>query len=277
MQLPALRFWGVVMPADGQMSVPTPMPWTSESALFAAALLDAEQVAPNFLTSASGVNDPRRFAVYKNNVTVSLVRALQSNFPAIVKLVGEEYFSALARVFVTNHPPKSRILAHYGAEFPSFLAAFEPLAAYPYLADVAQTEQFWREAYHEADALPVALERLATVDAQEVAHLRFEAHPAARFFKSNYAAGSIFSANHNDAEHAPIDPAKGEYVLITRPHFECALRILNAADGAFVRGLLSGETLKQSAEMAAATGEAFDLSASISGVLQAGAFSDFSI
>jgi Putative DNA-binding domain len=259
------------MPVNLQMS------WQNGAVLFAASLLDAERDAPNFLTSANGVNDARRFAVYKNNVTVSLVRALQSNFPAIVKLVGEEYFSALARVFVTNHPPKSRIMAQYGAEFPAFLAGFEPLAAYPYLADVAQLEQIWREAYHEADAKPVTLDQLATVPATDVAALRFTAHPAARFLQSRYAAGSIFSANRSDNEHRHIDAAKSEYALITRPHFDCALRILNGAEGAFVSGLLNGETLQGSATKAMATGEDFDLSASIAGILQAGAFSDFSI
>ncbi len=264
-------FWGVAMPIDLHMS------WQNGAALFAASLLDADRAAPNFLTSAGGVNDPRRFAVYKNNVTVSLVRALRSNFPAIVKLVGENYFSALARVFVTNNPPKSRILAHYGAEFPAFLAAFEPLSVYPYLSDVAQLEQLWRQAYHEADATVVALDQLATVPPADVAALRFKAHPATRLLQSRYAAGSIFSANRSDAEHAPIDAAMGEYALITRPLFECALRILNGAEGAFVSGLLNGETLQGSAEMAMTTGEAFDLSASIAGILQAGAFSDFSI
>lgn len=259
------------MPAKLQMS------WHNASTLFAASLLNAERAAPDFLTSASGVYDQRRFAVYKNNVTVSLVRALQSNFPAIVKLVGEEFFTALARVFVTNHPPKSRILAQYGAEFPGFLATFEPLAAYPYLSDVAQLEQLWREAYHEADAAPVALEQLATVPATDVANLQFTAHPAARLLNSHYAAGSIFSANRSDAQHSDIDPAKGEYALITRPQFECALRILNGAEGAFVDGLLHGETLQDSAEKAVASGEYFDLSASIAGVLQAGAFADFRI
>jgi Putative DNA-binding domain len=253
------------------------MSWHDTSTVFAASLLNAEQAAPDFLTSFSGVNDQRRFAVYKNNVTVSLVRALQSNFPAIVKLVGEEFFTALARVFVTNHPPKSRILAQYGAEFPGFLAAFGPLADYPYLSDVAQIEHLWREAYHEADATPVTLEQLATVSATDVAGLRFKVHPAARLLQSHYAAGSIFSANRADAEWAPFDAAKGEYSLITRPHFECALRILNDAEGAFVNGLLNGATLQDSAEKAMATGANFDLSASISGVLQAGAFTDFSI
>jgi hypothetical protein len=251
--------------------------WITHAQAFAAALLDADKPAPDFLTSASGVNDQRRFAVYKNNVTVSLVRALESNFPTITRLIGSEYFTALARIFVEKHPPKTRILNQYGAEFAGFLAAFEPLADYAYLGDVARLEQFWREAFHEADAAPVAVSELGQVAPHDIASLRFKAHPATRLLRSHYAAGSIFSANRSDNEYASFDPAKGEYALITRPHFECALRILDLAQGAFVSSLIAGETLGEAAEKAAATDEHFDLASNISDVLQAGAFCEFSI
>jgi Putative DNA-binding domain len=271
MQPLASRCWVVVMPAELQT------PWHSDAARFAASLLDAEQPAPEFLTSASGINDARRFAVYKNNVTVSLVRSLEANFPAIVKLVGDEYFTALAHVFVEKHPPKTRVLAQYGAAFPAFLQAFAPLFEYPYLCDVAQLEQLWREAFHEADALPIAHEQLALIAPDDIASLRFIAHPATRLLHSKFAAGSIFSANRSDGAQREFDPAMGEYALITRPHFDCALRILNAADGAFVNSLLSGETLQEAIEHAIATREDFDLASSISGILEAGAFCEFSI
>ncbi len=251
--------------------------WHSTASVFAASLLDAEKSSPDFLTSFSGNNDPRRYAVYKNNVTVSLIRAMESNFPAIQKLVGDEFFTPLARVFVEKHPPKSRILSQYGSAFAEFLDAFEPLADYPYLGDVARLEQFWREAFHETDAEPISNEQLATVTPEDVASLRFMAHPATRLLCSKYAAGSILAANRSDTEYPSFDPAKSEYALITRPSLDCALRILSRADGAFVTSLLAGETLQEAIEHALTTGDAFDLASGISGVLEVGAFSKFSI
>ncbi len=271
MQLLLSHCWGVVMRADVSKS------WDKDASKFAASLLDAERPAPDFLTSYSGGNDARRYAVYKNNVTVSLVRAMQSNFPSIVKLVGDEYFAALARLFVEKHPPKTRVLAQYGAAFPAFLAAFAPLEEYPYLSDVAQLEQLWREAFHEADAAPLMTEKLAAVSPDDVALLRFVAHPAVRLLRSQYAAGSIFSANRRDGDYPPVDPSKAEYMLITRPHFDCSLRILNAAEGEFVTSLLAGKTLQEAVEEAANTGANFDLASSISGILEAGAFCEFII
>ena len=251
--------------------------WGADAALFASALLDADKPAPGFLTSMSGVNDARRYAVYKNNVTVSLIRAMESNFPAIVRLVGAEYFTALARVFVEKHPPNTRILAQYGAVFPAFLAGFEPLAEYPYLSDVAQLEQYWREAFHETDAEPITPEQLASVAPDDLPSLLFKVHPATRLLKSKYAAGSIFSANRRDGEHPSFDPANGEYVLITRPHFDCAVRILNLAEGTFVDTLMQGEILQEAVEKAAFVDASFDLASNISGILEAGAFCGFCV
>jgi hypothetical protein len=251
--------------------------WEGHAKAFASSLLDAEKSGPDFLTSFSGNTDPRRYAVYKNNVTVSLIRAMESNFPAIQKLVGDEFFSALARLFVERHPPRSRILSRYGAAFPEFLDAFEPLAEYPYLGDVARLEQYWREAFHEADADPVSTEQLATVAPEDVAALRFTAHPAARLLHSRYAAGSILAANRQVADYPPFDPAMSECVLITRPSLECVLRILSPADGAFVTSLLAGETLQEAAQNALATGNGFDFASGLSVILEAGVFSEFSI
>src|SRR5260370_20802436 len=63
---------------------------------FAAALLDSGRAVPSGLTSWSGALPVRRFAIYRNNVVTSLVRALAARFPATSKIVGEEFFAAMA-------------------------------------------------------------------------------------------------------------------------------------------------------------------------------------
>lgn len=66
--------------------------WADIAPQFAAGLLDPERPAPGFLTSFTGQADPRRYAVYRNNVIVSLIQALAANFPSIERLVGDEFF-----------------------------------------------------------------------------------------------------------------------------------------------------------------------------------------
>ncbi|NWG24643.1 MAG: putative DNA-binding domain-containing protein, partial [Pseudorhodoplanes sp.] len=95
---------------------------------FARALLDPARGVPPGVIAHTGHRIQKRFAVYRNNVTASLVTALRTRFPVIEKLVGDEFFAAMARVFVLENPPRSPILAEYGDSFPSFLERFAPMA-----------------------------------------------------------------------------------------------------------------------------------------------------
>lgn len=251
--------------------------WVEGAPVFAGGLLDPDMPVPDFLTSVRSGNDPVRYAVYRNNVTVGLVRAMEANFPSIVRLLGNEYFVGLARLFVRNHPPRTRMLFEYGAEFAAFLDTFEPLAAYPYLGDVARVETAWREAFHEADAVALTLQALGAIAPEQVIHLCFEPHPAARLVRSRYAAGSIFVANRQAEEPSGIDPTKAETVLVTRPEFDCAVRILDAAQGQFAGHLLAGKPMGVAAEAAFELDAGFDLAGAISGLVGAGAFAGFSL
>ena len=89
---------------------------------FAEALLDADQPIPYGIAAHNAAVPARRFAVYRNNVVASLVKALKSRFAVVEKIVGEEFFAAMARVFVKERPPRSPLLATYGDYFPACLS-----------------------------------------------------------------------------------------------------------------------------------------------------------
>ena len=67
----------------------------------------------------------RRFAVHRNNVVVGFVNALRSRFPVVEKIVGEEFFAAMARVFVSSD---RRLAAarDLWRRFAAFIATFAP-------------------------------------------------------------------------------------------------------------------------------------------------------
>ncbi|HMQ58656.1 MAG TPA: DNA-binding domain-containing protein, partial [Rhizobiaceae bacterium] len=67
---------------------------------FAAALLDPRQTRPVEVTAHSGKRAEKRFDVYRNNVTFSLMRALADIFPAVKRIVGDRAFDEDARAYV---------------------------------------------------------------------------------------------------------------------------------------------------------------------------------
>ena len=95
---------------------------------FAAAVLDAGAPIPPGLVGPDGKPSARRFAVYRNNVIVGLSESMKITFPAVARIVGEEFFLAMARAYVVADPPRSPMLLEYGDGFPDFVERFPPAA-----------------------------------------------------------------------------------------------------------------------------------------------------
>jgi hypothetical protein len=235
---------------------------------FVGGLLDPNRPVPLDIKG----RPPKRYAVYRNNVTVGLVRAMEANFPAIRRLLGEVYFAGLAQEFVQRHPPRSPLMFHYGAEFADFLEQQDDLSTYPYLADVARLEQLWRAAYHGGDAAILVPAVLAACAADELMAMALVPHPAMRLIASRCAVFDLFRTNREAHESASTDPAPPQNVMLTRPHLDVQLHLLGPVDYAFVAALSSGLPLGAAADAAEAASSSFDLAAILARLMQAGAF-----
>src|SRR5215475_14376749 len=92
---------------------------------FSAALLDPEQPIPSVVAGPEGKASAKRYGVYRNNVTVSLIDALAEVYPAVQRLTGVEFFRAMARFHIRAMPPTSPLLFEYGRDFPAFIESYE--------------------------------------------------------------------------------------------------------------------------------------------------------
>jgi hypothetical protein len=236
---------------------------------FAHALIDADRPVPVGVTAHTGERPARRFAVYRNNVVVSLVEALRVRFPATERIVGDEFFAAMARVYATTEPPRSPLMMTYGDGFADFVAAFPPAADLPYLADVARLEAARTRAYHAADATPVGAERLAAVAADVLELARFTLHPSVEIVRSAFPVVTIWAMNAGETEPGTIDDWSGEDALVSRPDLEVLVRALPAGGAAFLDALKAGAPLPAAAAAARAASADFDLVANLAGVLAA--------
>src|SRR5262249_26604143 len=133
------------------------------AAEFAAALLDPERATPALVAGPNGKAAAARYAVYRNNVTVSLINALAAVYPAVQRITGADFFRAMARLHVRATPPTSPLLFEYGRDFPDFIAQYEHARTMPWLADVARIERAWLDAYHAADAASLRAEALGAL------------------------------------------------------------------------------------------------------------------
>jgi hypothetical protein len=239
---------------------------------FAPALLDTDRPAPSLVSGPNGKAARNRYNVYRNNVTVSLIDALAAVFPSTMRITGVDFFRAMARFHVRATPPSSPLLFEYGHDFPDFIEQYEYARPVPWLADVARIDRAWLDAYHAADAEPLASRALASTPAEGLANTILTPHPAARIVRSRFPAVAIFAANRSDDPVGRIETSGPEDALVTRPHLEVMVRLLPPGGAVFLTNLIVGEPLGVAAAAALAESPDFDLSANIVGMLAAGAF-----
>lgn len=237
---------------------------------FAAVLLDQDVPVPAGITSWTRERPAKRFGVYRNNVAAGLARALAARFPAAERIVGAEFFAAMARAFVLRHPPSSPVLLTYGDDFADYVERFEPAAALPYLPDVIRLENARARAYHAADETPLAPDRIAAIRAKWLGDLVVDAHPSATVMRSAYPVVTIWAMNAGEAELGPIDDWTGEDALVIRPHLNVLVHRLPPGGATFLQRLIAGSTLGSAVEAAMNETQDFDLTANLAGLLGAG-------
>ncbi|WP_417259299.1 DNA-binding domain-containing protein [Celeribacter sp.] len=228
---------------------------------FIAAALDPTAPVPNGIVGADGHPTTKRFNVYRNNIVVGLKDALATGFPAVKSLVGDAFFDAMAGECVRQSPPTSPLMTEFGAAFPAFIATFPPAASLPYLADVARLEWAMRQAYHAADAAPVAADRLTD---PEAFFARVTLAPAVQMVRSAYPICDIREA----AFGGPAPKGGAQDALITRPEFDPIVTPFPSGTAAVIDALHAGETLGAAIEHAP---QSLDLTSFIGALLSGGA------
>lgn len=239
---------------------------------FSAALSNPDRETPAEVAGPHGKAAVKRYNVYRNNVTVSLIEALAATFPAVRRITGEDFFRAMARFHIRETPPTSPLLFDYGRDFPAFIACYEHAQAMPWLADTARIERAWLDAYHAADAPPLAPEDLALVPQDRLAEVVFEVHPATRLLRSDFAAVTIFAANRADGPIERIDASIAEDALVTRPADDVVVHRLPPGGAVFLLALIGGRPLGEAAAAGFEAEPFFDIGACIASMLEAGVF-----
>ena len=188
------------------------------------------------------------FAVYRNTVLKGCIDALQANFPAVSRLVGDKWFRAAAVVYARAKPPLDSRLLDYGAGFEDFLAQFPPAAELPYLPAVARLDRFWTEAHAAADGTPLNPQMLASLKPEALACTALCPHPAARWYWFTAQPIRSLWQNNRSSEVPPIDGPElvweSEGILMSRPRGEVIWTRLDAGGVAFLDACARGDAIE---------------------------------
>jgi hypothetical protein len=216
----------------------------------------------------------RRLALYRGNVIAAASRALQSAYPVVAEIVGDEFFAGSALAYWRDQPAEGGDLGDYGAGFAGFLARFEPARAMPYLADVAALEWRVHRAHFAADAASFSLAQLARRRQPDQACLALQ--PAAALLATEHPAVAIWQAHqHLDAAALGSALAAGaQLAMIARPQLQVTVQAVDAPTFALLLALQRGTPLGAAAEAALGIDPHFDLATTLAMIERAGVLSE---
>lgn len=231
-----------------------------QQALLAALWADDAEVAIKniapyaVLARAGGLNDSatrlrRGLLAYRSHGRELAVRALQSAYPVLARLLDEDNFAPLARAFWQALPPKRGDLACWGDALPQFVQRLPQLASEPFLADVARVEWALHSASTAADAsTDVASFGLLTT--HDALGLSLCLSPGLACVASDWPLVSIILA-HQAAEPdlqqaaASLRAGVGEIALVWRQGFKARVREASPAEAPLLVALQAGQPLGQ--------------------------------
>jgi hypothetical protein len=249
------------------------------------ALLDGEPDRAVPLIVAGGIAPEHALSVYANNARTNFIESLMSSYPAIRRLVGDDYFLATARGFHARHPSRSGDLQPAGTRFAQYLSELHGDDEFRYLSEVARLEWLIQETLLAAEHGPLDLAKLGAVAAVDYDDLRFYLHPSARLFASEFPCVRIWEANvGSDAEPELIDLGSGpDRALLVRNRGQLKCHRLNHGELGFLQSVHAGERFAAAVENgvnrsehdAARGNGAFDAVAAMQRFVLAGAIVDF--
>lgn len=216
------------------------------------------------------------FAVYRNTIFKGCVDALAANYPAVQRLVGDEWFQGAALAYVHEHMPDDASLIAYGHGFPDFLAGLDGARELPYLPGVAAFDRCWTEAHLAAD--DALLDTGDLHAALAAGHdVRLKLHAATRWhWVASHPSYSIWNANRDPDTALPVElDWHGEGGLLTRPESQVRWRSIGVGACRFLEACRSGTGVAEAATLALDSEPGLDVATMLGELIQAGAFTSF--
>lgn len=246
---------------------------------FASALFNPGSSKDAPAIRADGVSPAVRLSFYRTNVFENYRKALASTYPAVEKLVGPGFFEGLAQEYTRRFPSHSGDVGQHAQHFAEFLSRHPIAKQLPYLTDVARLEWDIESCFNEAQCAPLSLQRLAAVQPEQCALLRFMLAPSCRLLSSRYPIDRIWrlcQSTTDTDERVDLDSG-GVSLLVYRVGYAVTTELLSPAQLAMLTALSSGYDFTGAFDYARSIEAAFDPGAFLDHFLANGVLADFTL
>lgn len=224
---------------------------------FLAALFDDE--VPGLLDSiaGNGLAPEARLRIYRRSCNEIQTAALRTSYPAVLALVGRDWFDQAAQRYRSRYPSHSGNLQGFGAHFADYLEPIPAGRTLPYLADVARLEWLRQQTILAADSQALTFDNFMTCLDGAGESLRVGLRACVHLLSSQHPVLTIWRFALDPHGDLALDD-QGENVLLWREDGEVVMTAVDSATFAYVTALAAGASLNEASMRAAAFDDGFD-------------------
>lgn len=151
--------------------------------------------------------------LYRNNFYISCKDYLAKSFQSVELLVGEEFFSQLAKAFIIQQPLTSASIESLGGPFASFIKVCHRTQSIPYLAAIADLDWAFDKAKSVLHIADFPYQKLQQLPAEHHLKVKFQLVPETLLTSASCPVLKIWSGIHS-GHLDDIDMQRGEYVIL---------------------------------------------------------------
>src|SRR5882757_2047732 len=196
-----------------------------------------------------------RVDIYANMYFYRLLDVLKEDFPATLRVLGDDNFHNLATGYLLEYPPTEPSVMYCGRNLAAFLCNHPLRKDAPYIADLAALERAVVEVFHGADAVLLEADELRAIAPENWPALKLRAQPAVQILKLEYRVAELLRAIEEEREWKPAAASAVE-VIVWRRNSQVFYRELEKVEQRAIATLQGGVTFTKICELVAADHDA---------------------
>ena len=208
----------------------------------AAELLPAAALEDVVLPSAR-LTATERVGIYHGMYLGRMIEALESDYPALQRLLGAEGFTDLVRDYVQAHPSRSYTLNRLGDHFPEFVAKAPGLRRRGFAHDLARLERAMSQVFDEEETPALTPEAIAAVPPAAWEEARLDPIAAFRLLVVRYPVNAYVDALYREGPAAPQRGRREGGVAVYRRMYGVYRLELDPPAYALLAALAAGATI----------------------------------
>ncbi|TAK92035.1 MAG: DUF2063 domain-containing protein [Burkholderiaceae bacterium] len=223
---------------------------------------DAVEIPPAELFHSRADGNPALLHIYRQAYRARLCEALQSNYPILYRLLGDELFEQLAQNYIAEHPSRQSSIRWFGHQLADFLQQrpdpHSDLLSHPALCDLARMEWAIGGSFDAANAPFLTIDALLVLPAEAWAALRCQPQAAVQLVPLEWEVEATWKALNietEETEEQTPEPTQRAHTLLVwragKNGLETLWRSLEADEAVYLKAFLSGISFAQLCELIA--------------------------